>query len=174
MTKRVREIDEEAAEERELLQKIKTRRNGALLNLDKVLLHSPTIAKGWNAMFGAIRSTKRALERESCILLIAVLNKADYEWEQHIQPFLNAGGTLEMSEAIKGRELTHSSLSESQQAALVLAQEMTQDVAVSDATFARVSQSFSNSTDTMELIVAIAGYNMVSRVLVATQINPEK
>src|SRR5438552_10592805 len=41
----------------DLVNAIKARRSGGkLLNLDRILLHSPNFTKGWNTMFGAIRN----------------------------------------------------------------------------------------------------------------------
>ena len=34
---------------------LKRRRGGELLNLDRILLHSPNFASGWNHMFGTLR-----------------------------------------------------------------------------------------------------------------------
>ena len=68
-----------------LIERIKARRGGALLDLDKALLNAPTIADGWNAFLGAVR-TRCVLKgrwRELAILQVAVLNGADYEFNQH-------------------------------------------------------------------------------------------
>src|SRR5438105_3041649 len=44
----------------DLVTAIKSRRSGGkLLNLDRMLLHSPNFAKGWNGMFAAIRNRAR-------------------------------------------------------------------------------------------------------------------
>ena len=41
----------------DLVATIRSRRSsGKVLNLDRMLLHSPPFARGWNAMFAAIRS----------------------------------------------------------------------------------------------------------------------
>src|SRR5205814_944382 len=89
-------IDEAKAGPPDLLEAIKSRRpGGKLLNLDRMLLHSPNFTKGWNTMFAAIRG-QLALPgklREIPIMAIAVLNKAEYEWAQHEPEFLKAGGT---------------------------------------------------------------------------------
>ena len=55
------------------------------MNLDRMLLHSPEIALGWNAMFGAIRG-KITLEpklKELAICYVGHLNGAKYEIDQH-------------------------------------------------------------------------------------------
>ncbi len=48
--------------ERELLlERIKRERGGKLLNLYKMLLHSPPVAEGWLAFFSAVRQSAGAL-----------------------------------------------------------------------------------------------------------------
>src|SRR5207237_10663336 len=97
-------VTDEKAGPPELVQAIKARRpNGQLLNLDRMLLHSPNYAKGWNGMFAAIRN-QLALPgdlRELAIMAIAVLNKADYEWIQHEPDFVKARGTKEQLAPLK-------------------------------------------------------------------------
>src|SRR5207248_5543559 len=89
-------VDDDKAGPPDLLAAIRARRpGGKLLNLDRMLLQSPSFAKGWNGMFGAIRG-QLALPgklRELPIMAIAVMNKAEYEWAQHEPEFLKAGGT---------------------------------------------------------------------------------
>jgi hypothetical protein len=42
-------------EQLQMVEQIRARRGGRLLNLDRMLLHSPPVASGWNALFGKIR-----------------------------------------------------------------------------------------------------------------------
>jgi alkylhydroperoxidase family enzyme len=49
---------------------------------------------------------------------------------------------------------------------------MTRDIKVPDALFAEVRKRF-NESEVVELTAAIATYNMVARILVALQVNPE-
>jgi alkylhydroperoxidase family enzyme len=58
-------------------------------------------------------------------------------------------------------------------AALALTVEMTRDVRVSDATFAAVRAALPDDRQVFELVMTVAAYNMVSRVLIATGIEPE-
>src|SRR6267378_7544867 len=113
----------------DLVAAIKSRRSGGrLLNLDRMLLHSPNFAKGWNGMFAAIRN-QLALPgnlRELAIMAIGVLNKADYEWLQHEPEFLKAGGTQEQLAALK--KLDPKPFNEAERAALQLTIEMTREV----------------------------------------------
>ena len=92
------EIDEPA----EIVTAIRNRRGGTLLNLDRMLLHSPPFAKGWNSFLGAVRNelTVPARLRELVICTVAVLNGAEYEYIQHAPEFLRTGGTQQQLTAL--------------------------------------------------------------------------
>ena len=163
----------------ELVNAIRARRpGGKLLNLDRMLLHSPAFARGWNTMFAAIRG-QLALSpklRELAIMAIGVINKADYEWVQHVPDFLAAGGTKAQMEALKdvSTAINNTKLfDESERATLVLTYEMTRNITVADTTMARV-RAILPDQQVVELVGTIAGYNMVSRFLVATGIEVEE
>jgi len=162
----------------ELVNAIRARRGGKLLNLDRMLLHSPNFAKGWNEMFAAIRNqlSLKGNLRELAIMTIAVLNKADYEWVQHEKEFLSAGGTREQLGALKDPKAAEKNaklFSEAERATLALTREMTRDIVVSGATIKRIRGSLSDQ-EVVELIGTISGYNMVSRFLIATGIDLEQ
>lgn len=170
--------DDATAGPPELVSAIRARRaGGKLLNLDRMLLHSPAFAQGWNAMFAAIRG-KLALPprlRELAIMSIGVINRAEYEWRQHESEFLAAGGTKAQLDALRDpvSALSDSAhFDEAQRATLALTHEMTTKVAVSDATMRRVRAILPDS-QVVELVGTIAGYNMVSRFVVATGVEME-
>jgi alkylhydroperoxidase family enzyme len=171
--------DDDRAGPPDLLQAIRARRpNGKLLNLDRMLLHSPNFATAWNTMFGTIRN-KLALDgrlRETAIMAIGVLNKADYEWIQHEPEYLKAGGTKEQLAALKqdiaGAENDGKLFTEPERAVLALTREMTKNIDVSPATLKRVRGAL-NDQQVIELIGTISGYNMVSRFAVATGLEVE-
>jgi alkylhydroperoxidase family enzyme len=168
-------IDEAKAGPPDLLEAIKSRRpGGKLLNLDRMLLHSPNFTKGWNTMFAAIRG-QLALPgklRELPIMAIAVINKADYEWAQHEPEFLKAGGTKEQLAALKTLKADPKLFDQAELAALQLTMEMTRDVQVKQATIDKV-RSLLPDQQVIELVGTIAGYNMVSRFLLATGVEIE-
>ena len=85
-----------------LVARIKAER-GKLLDLYKVLLHSPAVMEGWLGFFTAIRQkTKLAGRyRELAILRVAVLNGADYEYQAHLPFALKEGATQEQIDALK-------------------------------------------------------------------------
>ena len=74
-----------AADEGPTADLLRRRRGGELSDLDRLLLHSPPVAEGWNALLGALRSgtTLAADLRELVVLRIAVLNDAAFEWAAH-------------------------------------------------------------------------------------------
>src|SRR5689334_23077714 len=85
----------ELEEPHDIVAAIRSRRGGGLLLLDRMLLHSPPLALGWNALLDAVRSrlTLEPRLRELAICAVGSLNGANYEIEQHAGPFRQAGGT---------------------------------------------------------------------------------
>jgi alkylhydroperoxidase family enzyme len=165
-------------EPRDVVAAVRARRGGQLLNLDRILLHSPPIAMGWNALLGSVRRdmTLSPKLRELAMCAVAALNGADYEWGHHAPLFLEAGGSQAELDAMRDPQAAlrdASVFDPASQAALALTVEMTRDVQVSDATFAAVRAALPDDRQVFELVMTIAAYNMVSRVLIATGIEPE-
>jgi alkylhydroperoxidase family enzyme len=170
--------DDDKAGPKELVDAIRARRpGGKLLNLDRILLHSPAFARGWNTMFAAIRGQLAvpAKLRETSIMAIGTLNHADYEWAQHEKEFLGAGGTKEQLAALKNVTAAMKNdklFSEAERATLALTDEMTRTIKVSDGTMQRIRKVLPDD-QVIELIGTIAGYNMVSRFVVAAGVELE-
>jgi alkylhydroperoxidase family enzyme len=163
------------AEPAELVAAIRARRGGSLLNLDRMLLHSPALAGGWNAYLRAVRNelSLDPLLRELAMCAVASLNGAEYEFIHHAPVFLAAGGTQEQVEALRNPEQPRPGVFDARgAAALQLTLEMTRQVRVADATFAAVRAALGEQA-TVELVAVIAAYNMVSRFLVALGVEPE-
>jgi alkylhydroperoxidase family enzyme len=167
-----------AAAPKELVELIRARRaNGALLNLDRMLLHSPGLARGWNGMFGAIRGqlSLPARLRELAIVAVGVLNGADYERCQHEPELLKAGGTEAQLVALRRLRRARPDarlFDAAERATLALAIEMTRHVKVRSATMRRL-RALLPDAQVVELAGTIAGYNMVSRFVVATGVELE-
>ena len=166
------------AEPKELVDAIRKRRGGNLLNLDRMLLQSAPFARGWNAFLGEVRTGLELSPklRELAMCVVAVLNGAAYEFRHHAPEFIKAGGTAQQVEAMQRSDtLGHDfSLFDSiERAAILLTIEMTRKVEVSDATFAAVRAALPNEQQVVELVGVIATYNMVSRFLVALGVEPE-
>ncbi len=166
------------SEPKEIVDAIRARRGGNLLNLDRMLLQSPAFAKGWNAFFAEVRTGLDLSPklRELAMCVVAVLNGAEYEFHHHAPELMKAGGTKQQVEALRHPELCARDellFDALERAAIQLTIEMTRDVRVSDATFAAVRSALDNDQHVVELTGVIATYNMVSRFLVALVIEPE-
>ena len=144
---------------------------GSVLELYRMLLHSPPVANGWLRYLSAIRSECElpADLREIVIMRIAALNGASYEAEQHRPYALRAGvsaaqlddlGDWEQSDRFDAR----------QRAVLRYADAMTRRIRVSEEEFAGIREHFDDRL-IVELTATIGAYNMVSRFLEALQIH---
>jgi alkylhydroperoxidase family enzyme len=163
----------------EIVVPIRARRGGKLLNLDRILLHSPAFARGWNSFLGAVRNELRLSPklREIAICGVAVLNGAEYEFRHHLPEFMKAGGTEAQVKALQNFAATADNaglFDASERAVIQLTLEMTRSVEVSDSTFSRVKAALPDEQQMMELVGVIAAYNMVSRFLVALGVTPEE
>lgn len=171
-------IPRDVVEPREIVDAVRARRGGTLLNLDRMLLHSPPVAMGWNRMMGAVRG-ELALSpklKELAMCVVAVLNGAEYEWGHHAPLFVQAGGTEAQLAAMReplAASRNAALFDAAERAALALTFEMTRNVQVDDATFAAVRAALPDDRQAFELVTVIAAYNMVSRVLVALGVDPE-
>jgi len=147
------------------------RAGGQLLNLDRMLLHSPAFAAGWSALLGAIRGrlSLPADLRELAICAIAQLNDAPYEWQQHIGEWQAAGARPGQAEALQQAPATwlvDPAFSTRERRVLELAIQSSRQVAV-DADLLAAIEADLGATATVELVGTVAAYNMVSRFLVA-------
>ena len=163
---------------KELVDAILVRRGGRLLNLDRMLLRSPAFARGWNAFLGEVRNSLGLSPRlrELAICMVAVLNGADYEYYHPAPEFLKAGGNTRQLAALRrlGQGDADPALFDASERAVIrLTLEMTRDVQTSDATFAAALDTLGSHQHVVELVGVIATYNMVSRFLLALQIEPE-
>lgn len=165
-------------EPRGVVDAIRRRRGGALLNLDRMLLHSPAFANGWNAFLLEVRTGLQLSPklRELAMCVVAVLNGAEYEFHHHAPVFVEAGGTPAQVQALREPDraaLDSALFDEAERAAIQLTLEMTRTVKVDDATFARARAALQSDQLITELVGVVAAYNMVSRFLVALGVEPE-
>ena len=163
----------------ELVASVRSRRGGTLLNLDRMLLHSPPFTKGWNGFLKEVRNNLivPAKLRELAICCVAVLNEAEYEFLHHSPEFIKAGGTETQLDAIGSFDVETCKMDlfdPSEKAVLRLTFEMTRFVRVSDSTFAAAQAALPDEQSLVELVGVIATYNMVSRFLIALGVEPEQ
>jgi len=157
-----------------LVERIREQRSGKLLELYRMLLHSPPVADGWLHLGTAVRY-QAALDgrsRELAICRVGQLNGARYEWDHHVPLARREGVSEEQLEALSDwPSSVH--FDARQRALLAYADAMTRDVAVPDEIFDPLTEHF-DEREVVELTATIAFYNMVSRFLVALAIEDEK
>ena len=163
------------AEPADVVDAIRKRRGGELLELDRLLLYSTPLATGWNHLLGNVRnefSVSHKL-RELAMCTVAVVNRAEYEFSHHAPIYIKAGGTEEKTRLLRDPDTAakHNAFDADEVATILLATEMTRDVQVKQSTFDQCCSLF-NDTEVVELVATIAAYNMVSRFLVAMNLHP--
>lgn len=161
-----------------LIDEIRERRGGQLYNLDRMLLHSEAFTRGWHGFLPAVRGDlivdKKLAELAICV--VAVINKAEYEFHHHAPVFIACGGSEDQLHAIRSLDTATKNaqlFSDAEIATIHLTMEMTRSVEVSDDTFNAIKTILGNERELVELIGVIAAYNMVSRFLVALGVEPE-
>jgi 4-carboxymuconolactone decarboxylase len=163
----------DAAHSSPVADRMRSRRGGRLMALDRMLLHSPEAADGWNAFLGAIRGAT-SLDgkiRELIILRIAVLNGAPYEFRAHVPPARAAGAGEDWLQAIGDWE-DSDKFSPTERAVLSFTDAITGSVSVPDHVFAGLEPHFSRR-ELVEIALVASAYNCVSRFLVAMGITEE-
>lgn len=143
---------------------------GRISPLYQTLLNAPEIAQGWEVLLTAIRNRNSLSPaiREMIILRVAILNRADYEFDAHEPHALKAGVSPEKIAAIREVKLPPI-FTEQEMLILNLTDVMTKDIQVPDELFDKVKPHF-NDTQKLELVATIAAYNMVSRLLNALHV----
>lgn len=165
----------------ELVAEIKSRRGGTLAALDRILLHSPPVAQGWGPLMGRVRSELAlpARWRELAMCAVAVLNGAEYEWVHHLPLYHAAGGSEAQAAALRRlrtepeQALKDPAFDATERALLQLVIESTLLVTVGKGTFDAARAALPDDRQLFELIMVVASYNMVSRVLVALDVRAE-
>jgi alkylhydroperoxidase family enzyme len=156
-----------------LAQQIRNERGGKLLNLYRMLLNSPPVARGWLNLLTAVRQQTNLAGRyrEMAIIRVAFLNGAEYEYKVH-QPFaIQEGMSREQVDAIANWTAS-TVFTPIDRAVLAYTDAMTEEVQVPDETFAAVAKCF-DAREMTELTATVAAYNLVSRFLEALQIDSE-
>ena len=168
----------DVAEPKDVVESIRARRGGRLLNLDRVLLHSPVFAAGWSAFLRVVRNELSVPPklRELAICVVAALNGAEYEFHHHAPEFIKAGGSqaqLDVLGRLPPAQADWRLFDAAERAVIELTTAMTEGVSVDDTSFVLAKTALSSDQQMVELVGIIATYNMVSRFLVALDIEPE-
>ena len=172
---RVSLIEEKSHPELEkVIGRIRGGRGGRLLNIYKMLLHSPALAEKWLDQVSAVRwqTDLDGKLREIVIIRVGILNRVEYVIKAHVPMHaLREGLTIEQCDALAD---WHASplFDDAQRAALTYADTMTREVQVPAAVFEKLKDYY-NEKQIVELTVLIGTYNMHTRVLQALEIDAE-
>lgn len=145
------------------------------LNLYRLLAHSPRAARSLNTMARYIRDGSRLDPRlrQLAILQVAYLLRSAYEYSHHIRISREFGVSDDDIRAVEAETLGRSTaLDPLAKAVLRAAREMTRDIALSDATFAVLHRELDDERLT-DLLITIAYYNGLARLMAALQIDVE-
>lgn len=156
----------------DLLAEMKARRpGGELIAIDRLLLRSQPLARGWNGLLGRVRAEfALPLEyRELVMCRVAVLNRASFEWKVHKPAYLAAGGIEAKCEALR-KAGVDDIFSVPERLLLELTDQSTLKVDVEDRVIEELKAQL-GERQTVEAIATVAAYNMVSRFLVALAID---
>ena len=155
-----------------MVEQIRKERGGRFPNLFHMQLYNPAVADGWLRLGTAVRykSELDDASRELAICLVARTTGAEYEWRAHRRIAAELGISEKALEGIL--DWRNGEFDARQRAVLALAEELTRNVTVQDATFKQASDQLT-PRETVELVTTVAYYNMVSRFLVGLQIDLE-
>jgi len=156
----------------DLYQKIESK-GQRIINLYKILGHCPYVGLNWQRLGNSLLKGEELppVLRELAVLRVGHLAKSTYEVTQHTRIGLAAGLSQEQVDAIPDWQ-NSSVFNEEQLAILAYTDEVERDIKVKDETFANL-RNFLSEHAVVELTVTIGYYGMVSRFLVALDVELE-
>jgi 4-carboxymuconolactone decarboxylase len=158
----------------ETIAKIKGARGGRLINIYRLMLHSPALANAWFELNQAVRYGTEidGQCREIAVIRVAILNNVEYVQRAHGPAYaLKEGLAPEQVKALA--DWRPSTLfSEKQRALLAYVDAMTRDIEVPEAVFQELRKHFSER-QTVELTMLVGAYNMLTRFLQALKVDAE-
>ena len=158
----------------EPIVKIKGARGGRLINIYRLMLHSPALANAWFDLNQAVRYGTEidGQSRELAVIRVAILNDVEYVQRAHGPAYaLKEGLTPEQVAALTNWQPSKL-FSAQQRALLAYTDAMTREIDVSNTVFADLRGHFTER-QIVELTMLIAAYNMLTRFLKALQVDPE-
>jgi alkylhydroperoxidase family enzyme len=147
---------------------------GALLNIYKLLLHSPDVCMTWFDYIGAVRwkTTLTPRLRELATVRIAQAVKYAYALQQHVPAIaVKDGVSLEECEALKDWRASKF-FSEAERAALAYVDAVREGSGVPDDVFNAVRRHYSER-EVVELTVLTGVYVMHNRIFTALKVDLE-
>ncbi len=159
--------------DRDIFDRIAKER-GQVHNIFRTMAYAPHLLRKYIEWSSELRF-KTALDpklRELAIMTVGRLTDAKYEYTHHWNAARKLGIPAEKLAAL-GEYETSPLFDDRERAVIRYAVEATRDVKVSDNTFNQVRELLDNDRILMELVMLVAGYNLVVRLLVPMQVDLE-
>jgi alkylhydroperoxidase family enzyme len=142
-------------------------------NIWLAIANHPKICDAMVSLAGALRN-ETAFERryrELAVLMVGLVTKSDYEFDHHWNSALQVGLRPEQLENL-GQFETSPYFTDQERAVLRFSKEATETGPVSDMTW-NTLRSFFDVRQAMEVVLTVAWYNCVVRILLPLQIEHE-
>jgi alkylhydroperoxidase family enzyme len=162
----------DSPEAQQMVEQIREERGGRFPHLFHMQLYNPAIADGWLRLGSAVRFKSELDDptRELAICLVARMTGAEYEWRAHRRIAIQHGFSEAQLDSIL--EWRSGQFDDRHESVLALAEGLTKNVDVDDATF-DAAKAHLSPRQVVELVTTVAYYNMVSRFLVGLKIDLE-
>jgi len=142
----------------------KNRVGGRDLNLYRVMMNHPRLARRWSVFAGHVlqKQTVPPRERELVILRIGWLNQSEYEWAQHVEIAGRSG--LTEAEIERVREGPAAGWNAHEAALLQAVDDLFEHSVVSDETWEALAARYSTE-QLMDVVFTAGQYNLLSWAL---------
>ena len=166
--------EEQHPELSEPIAKIKGARGGRLINIYRLMLHSPALADAWFDLNQAVRYGTEidGQCRELAVIRVAILNNVEYVIRAHGPAYALKEGLTPAQVGALVDWKSSNLFTDKQRALLAYVDSMTRDIDVPDAVFAEAREHFTER-QMVELTMLISAYNMFTRFLKALKVDPE-
>lgn len=136
------------------------------LNIFRMVANAETAFRPWLRLGGALLSSLEldARLRELAILRVGQLERAEYEWVQHVPIARSVGATDAEIAAIERDDVESEDLDAATRAVLRFTTQAVRDVRVSDEALAEVREQGISPRQVVELLLVISYYMGVARV----------
>ena len=136
------------------------------LNVFRMVANAETAFRPWLALGGALLSSLEldSRLRELAILRVGRLERAEYEWVQHVPIARAVGASDEEITAIERGDLDDGALDEQTRAVLAFTTEAVQEVRASDGALSALLDQGLSPRELVELLLVISYYMGVARI----------
>lgn len=158
----------------DVIAKIRGARGGRLINIYRLMLHSPALADAWFELNQTVRYGTEidGQCRELAVIRVAILNNVEYVRRAHEPAYALKEGLTPAQVAALADWRSAKLFSDKQRALLGYVDSMTRQIEVPDEVFAALKGHFSER-QIVELTMLIGAYNMLTRFLAALQVDAE-